>query len=251
VSVWLRTFASVALVSAVPLIGMAALALGEERWRRAVPALVSFATGALLGRALLHLLPEAQERLGARSASVWLLAGFLGFFVLEKLIGAHRHARRRPRRREAARPTELAILNLVADGVHNAMDGMAIAAAHAADPALGLATTVAVALHEIPQEVGDLGILVHGGFPVRKAVLLNLLSAAVAFAGATAALAARGLGEGVGPTLLPIAAGTLLYIAAADLVPELRRVRGLLPSLRQILLVLLGLALLAVAGGRR
>lgn len=235
---------SVATVSAVPLGGFLLLSRGEPRVERLVQPLVAFAVGALLSGAFLHLLPEAVAvsgtGLGVFGA---LLGGFLAFFALEKFLWrTHGHAARD--RAPAGSP--LATLNLVGDGLHNLIDGMIIAAAYLTDPTLGLTTTIAVLLHEIPQELGDFAVLVYGGLPMRRAVLFNFVSGLVAVVGASLVLTVGRAASGVSDALLPIAAGGFVYIAAADLVPELHRVRRLSASLWQIALILFGAALVSL-----
>ena len=244
-AVWAATLASVLVVSAIPLAGLVALSLERRRVEAATPHLVSFAVGGLLGGAMLHLLPAAMERLGGGLA-IWFLflLGFLGFFVLEKALWVHGHRVTRPGDGPAR---SVALLNLVGDGLHNGLDGMVIAAGYLADPAVGLAATLAVALHEVPQEVGDFGILIHGGFTVRRAILLNFLTAITALVGAVAVLVLGQRAAGVAAAVLPVAAGGFVYVAASDLVPELQRVRGAAAAVRQLGLIALGIGLMAAA----
>jgi zinc and cadmium transporter len=243
-SVWIATFVSVAAVSAIPLAGLWLLSARPAAVDRAGSYLISFAVGALLGGALLHLLPAALERLGSGPAvPLAFLGGFVGFFALERFLWTHEH--RRPRAvAGAARP--VAVLSVIGDGLHNLLDGMVIAAAYAAAPAIGLATTVAVILHEIPQEVGDFGVLVHSGLPVRRAVLWNALSGATALLGALVMLVVGTQVAGAATALLPVAAGGFVYIAASDLVPELHRVRTPRAGAWQLALILLGIAVMGV-----
>lgn len=244
-SVWAATLASVLVVSAIPLGGLVLLGRGEDRLERFLQPLVAFAVGALLAGAFLHLLPEAIDQLGAGPpVFLGVLGGFMGFFVLEKFLWrTHGHE---PRDRARGGPP-LASLNLIGDGLHNLIDGMVIAAAYAADPALGLTATLAVMAHEIPQEVGDFAVLVYAGMPVRRAIGFNFLSGLVAVVGALLVLAA-GSAVGSPAALLPVAAGGFVYIAAADLVPELHRSRRLSVSLGQIGLIVLGVALVSAPG---
>jgi zinc and cadmium transporter len=244
-SVWAATLVSVLVVSAIPLGGLFLLGRGEDRLERLLQPLVAFAVGALLAGAFLHLLPEAIDQLGAGPpVFLGVLAGFMGFFVLEKFLWrTHGHE---PRERARGGPP-LASLNLIGDGLHNLIDGMVIAAAYAADPALGLTTTLAVVAHEIPQEVGDFAVLVYAGMPVRRAIGFNFLSGLVAVLGAALVLAA-GSALGSPAALLPVAAGGFVYIAATDLVPELHRSRRFSVSLGQIGLIVLGVALVSLPG---
>jgi zinc and cadmium transporter len=235
----LAALISVALVSAIPLTGIGLVRLRPASVQRLLLALVSFAAGAMLGAAFLHLLPEAIQRTGAGTSMALLTTlGFLLFFVLERLlIGTG--GRRLPR---------VATLSLAGDALHNLLDGMVIVAAYSAGLTAGIATTVAVILHEIPQEIGDLGVLIYSGLPVRRAVLYNLLSALAAMLGAVAALLLGRRVAGFTDGLLPVAAGAFIYVAASDLVPELRRWRGPATALIQTTLMLLGIALMAVPG---
>jgi zinc and cadmium transporter len=233
---WLVVLLSVGLVSAIPLLGLSLIRMRPSTLRALLLPLVSFAVGTMLGGAFLHLLPEAVARLGAGTAmSLYVLLGFGSFFLLERLLA--RASRRLPR---------VAALNLVGDALHNLVDGMVIAAAYTAGLGVGIVITVAVALHELPQEVGDLGILIYHGIPVRQAVSYNLLSALTAVAGAVVTLALGSRIAGFGTAVLPVAAGALIYIATADLVPTLARWPGRKPAFAQVTLMLLGIALTAL-----
>jgi zinc and cadmium transporter len=244
-NVWSLTLLSVLAVSAVPLLGIALLRWEARQLERRVPYLVSFAVGALMGGALFHLLPEAVAELGAGGAfASSFLLGFFGFFVLEKSLWLHDHEAPTP---GAARARPVATLNLVGDGIHNFVDGAIIAASYSISPSLGVATTVAVLLHELPQEIGDFGILIHAGLPVRRAILYNFLSALTALLGAILALLIGAVAQQWIVLLLPFAAGSFVYIAASDLIPELQRERSLPALAWQSLLILLGLVLLGGA----
>lgn len=245
---WAQSLLSVVVVSLASLIGLFTLALDERRTRRLAMALVSFAAGALLGDTFLHLVPEAYAtRTGASvEPSLLILAGLLLFFGLEKLL-RHEHGplHRRAHPNPSARP-ELAAINLVGDGVHNFIDGALIAASCLSSPALGLTTTLAVFLHELPQELGDFGVLIHSGLSVRKALLFNLLSASLALVGAVLTLLlGAAVGRQLGQTLIPFTAGGFLYIATADLIPELQHDRTLRGLLAQAGMMALGVGLMA------
>jgi zinc and cadmium transporter len=216
------TLAAIAGVSAAPLLAVLVLLRGEEKLVSALPHLLSLAVGGLLGAAFFHLMPESIEQLGGGLRfSGGVFAGFFGFLLLERFLRLHQH----PRRAEDAhhRPEPYAVLNLAGDAVHNFIDGAIIAAAFMTDPRLGFATTVAVGLHEVPQEIGDFAVLVHGGVAPRRAIRLNLAVATTAFAGAAATLVAGAHMEAAVHALLPVSAGSFLYIAASDLIPELQR----------------------------
>jgi zinc and cadmium transporter len=174
------------------------------------------------------------------------------FFVVEKLL-RHQHGplHRHHHPEEGGRPT-LAAINIVGDAIHNFIDGVLIGASYLASPTLGISTTIAVLFHEIPQELGDFGILIHSGLGIRKAILLNLASASLAIVGTLVALLAGSVaGMMMISVLVPITAGGFVYIAAADLIPELqhdRSIRGLFAQASLILLGIAVMALLAVAG---
>jgi zinc and cadmium transporter len=244
-SPWSAALLSVLVVSAVPLGGFLLLARGEERLERILQPLVAFAVGALLAGAFLHLLPEGIAELGAGPpVFLGVLGGFVGFFVLEKFLWrSHGHE---PRNNRARGGQRLATLNLIGDGLHNLIDGMVIAAAYQADPALGLTTTLAVLAHEIPQEAGDFAILLASGRSRGQALMLNLVSALGGLLGASVMLVFGSQVPGIIPFVLAFAAGNFLYVAMADLIPHLHR-GSLDPSaVRQIVLISLGILTIAV-----
>ncbi len=218
--IWIYSIASVVLVSMISLIGVITLSLKREQLQKITLFLVSFAVGGLLGDAFIHLLPESFEKLGTGPAtSLYVIAGFLIFFVLEKFIRwRHCHT---PTSTNHMHP--VVALNLIGDGVHNLVDGMIIGASFVASVPMGIATTLAVIMHEIPQEIGDFGVLIHGGLPVKKALLYNFLSALGAIAGAVISLLIGQHLKDYTLILMPITAGGFLYIAGSDLVPELQQ----------------------------
>lgn len=244
-------FVSVAAVSLISLAGLLTLSMSEVRVRRLATFFVSFAVGALLGDTFIHLLPEifAEARgSDALRASLLILAGMLLFFIVEKLL-RHQHGvlhRHHHHHDVHARP-ELAAVNILGDAMHNYIDGLLIGASWMAGPALGISTTLAVLLHELPQELGDFGILIHSGLSVRKAALLNLGSATVAILGtATAVLAGTVAYESMTSVLVPLTAGGFVYIAAADLIPELQHDRSLRGLVVQTVLIACGIAVMAL-----
>jgi zinc and cadmium transporter len=229
------------------------LAPGVVR-QRAVPHLVSFATGALLGAALLGLLPHAVQAVGAEAIhaiALTMLVGLLVFFVLEKLVlwrhchhetcDGHVHeAHASANGRDAAS----AWLILIGDGFHNVIDGVLIAAAFMTDVHLGVVTAIAVFAHEIPQEVGDLAILLHGGMSRAKALTLNLLTSLSSVAGGIAAYFALAPLEELLPYAVALAASSFLYIAVADLIPGLHRRIDPASALKQLIFILAGVAVI-------
>ena len=245
--VWLWTLASVLAVSAISLIGILALSLRTETLKSVLIYMVSFWAGALLGDAFIHLLPEAIETAGGMPLGVGLsvLLGVVSSFAMEKLIHwRHCHL---PSSEEHVHP--FALMNLFGDAVHNLIDGMVIAASYLASFTAGFATTVAVVLHELPQEVGDFGVLLHGGFSRRKALALNFLTALAAVLGAVVVLLAQELLENLSLYLVPFAAGGFIYIAGSDLIPELHKEVRPSRSLLQLLFFLLGVGVMVALLG--
>jgi len=218
--VWIYSIASVIVVSLISLIGVFTLSLKQETLRKILLFLVSFAVGGLFGDAFIHLLPESFEKLGTKlSTSLYTIAGILIFFILEKFIRwRHCHS---PSSSEHTHP--VVALNLIGDGVHNFIDGMVIAASFLVNIPLGITTSLAVIFHEIPQEIGDFGVLVHGGLSVKKALFFNFLSALTSILGAVICLVIGPHIKGYTLALLPITAGGFLYIAGSDLIPELHQ----------------------------
>lgn len=204
---------------------------------RIVPWLVSYAVGALLGVALLALLPEALTELPARSVFGALLAGILIFFVLEKLV-LLRHCHTD----ECAVHGAAAPLVLIGDAFHNFIDGAIICSAVLTSVPLGINTAVAVAAHEIPQEVGDTAVLLASGYSRSRALVLNIVSGASGLGGALVAYGAVGVLPQVRPYVLAFSSGTLLYIAMSDLIPDLHRGQIDSNAARQVVLIGAGIA---------
>lgn len=206
-----------------------------------LPWLVSYAVGALLGSSMLTILPETLEQLSPYSVFATLLAGILFFFVLEKLaLWRHCHT-------HDCEVHEGSVVSvIVGDALHNFVDGAVIAAAVLTSVPLGISTAVAVATHEIPQELGDFAILLHAGYSRGRALALNVLSAGASLIGAIAALVAFDVIPETLPYFLVLAASSFLYVAMADLIPGLHRGRTDAGSLRQILLIAAGVATMLI-----
>lgn len=240
-AIWFSSLAAVTLVSVVSLVGASSLVVKEQWLKPMLIVLVAFAAGALLGDAFLHLLPEAVEADGelGLTTSFAVLAGVSAFFVLEK--GLHWHHAHMGHE-ETMHP--IAVTNLVGDGLHNFLDGAIIAASFVVSPQLGVATTVAVALHEIPQELGDFGILVHAGLSPRRALTLNFASGLAAIAGAVVTLAFTPV-ETIEHAMVPFAAGAFIYIASTDLMPEIHKEPEPLKSVIQLLAFGCGVGVMA------
>jgi zinc and cadmium transporter len=224
------------------------LALGERKRAAVLPHLVSFATGALLGAAFLGLIPHALDQIGAggtHAVGLALLLGILTFFLLEKFV-LWRHCHDDPCEMHSpsheARNAASATLILAGDAFHNVLDGVLVAAAFMTDPRLGIVTALAVAAHEVPQEVGDLAILLHGGLSRRRALTLNLATSLTSVLGGVLAYVALGSALHLLPYALAFAASSFIYVAVADLIPGLHRRVDLKAGLEQVLFIGLGVA---------
>ncbi|MDX1497286.1 MAG: ZIP family metal transporter [Salinisphaeraceae bacterium] len=221
------------------------LCIPEARRLQLLPSLVSLAIGALLAAAFVGLIPHAANFPGIdmHQLGMTVLAGILIFFALEKTVlwrhsHAHEHGHSHPDNIEQGRAEAAAVMILVGDGIHNLVDGMLIGAAFLADFHLGVMTSLAVAAHEIPQELGDFVILLHSGMRSARALLLNLLSGLATVVGAL--LAWSLLSDAWLPYALAIAAASFIYVAVADLIPGLQRHTGVLNSLRELGLIAVG-----------
>ncbi len=218
------------------------LLLLDHRTRmQLVPGLISFAVGTLLGVALLALVPEALESLRAPAALGALLAGILGFFMLEKLvIWRHCHTA------ECEAHSSSATLILIGGGLHNFTDGAIVGAAVLTSLPLGVTTALAVAAHQIPQEVGDFAILLDAGYSRSRAFVLNALSASTCAVGAVAVYAAASWTPTALPYVLAVAAGSFLYVAMSDLIPGLHRDTIDVGAVRQVVLIAAGVGVIMV-----
>ena len=225
-------------MSGVALVGSVTLLLRRGTLEKLLRPMVAFAAGTLLGGAFLHMLPGAIETMGpGSSVFLWVLAGFAVFFALEQFLHWH-HCHREYA--GARRP--LTYLVLLGDGLHNLLGGFAVAGAFIADVRLGIGAWLAAAAYEVPQELGDFAVLVHGGWEKRRALLFNLLSALTFLLGGLVAYTAS-LSYDV-TFLLPFAAGNFVYIAASDLIPEVKEDRDLGVNLLHFGCLAAGIALL-------
>jgi zinc and cadmium transporter len=246
--VWLYSLISVFLVSAISFIGVLFLAFNRILLEKTLLFLVSFAAGGLLGGAFFHLLPEAMEN----SDSDWqiplsILSGILAFFVLEKFIHWRHCHECYPEENPVHRhPRPFAYISLIGDGLHNLIDGMVIAGSFLVSLPLGIATTLAVIFHEIPQEIGDFGVLVRAGFSRLKALLFNFLSGMTAIIGAVFVLTVGSKIGDISSLIIPFTAGGFIYLACADLIPELHKEAGLKKSFGQLMFFILGVGAMAL-----
>lgn len=208
-----------------------------------VPRMVSYAVGVMLAAAFLHLLPEAfMQADSVEGLFALTLAGLLGFFLLEKVaIWRHRH----DHGRGSGSHTHAGMMIIVGDGFHNFIDGVLIAAAFLTDVNLGVATTLAIIAHEVPQEVGDFMVLLHSGYSRRTALLLNFASSLACVAGGIAGYYALAEMQQATQYVLVLAAASFIYISVADLIPDLHRASDTRSTLWQIVLIAAGMATIA------
>lgn len=239
--IWIYAMASVFLVSAMSLVGIVTIFFAENKLNSILRLFVSFSVGALLGDAFIHLIPEAFEN-GNEFTAMFILAGILTFFVMERFIhwrhcheaGCQEHGHALP------------YVILLGDGLHNFIDGVIIGASYLISIPVGVATTLAVVFHEIPQEIGDFGTLLYGGFSKRKALFWNFASALTSVLGAVIVLVVSFKVESITNILIPFAAGGFIYIATADLIPELHKHQKhkFSETIKQALFFVLGIAIM-------
>jgi zinc and cadmium transporter len=239
--IWLYSLSSVFVISLISLIGVFTLKIKQDKLKTILIYLISFSAGALFGDAFIHLLPELIEEQGFTIISALsILFGILIFFILEKFVHwQHCHM---PISSHHVHP--FAYMNLVGDALHNFIDGLVIAASYLVSIPVGLATTSAVLLHEIPQEIGDFGVMLHGGLSRTKALILNFLTALTAVLGVIIGLVLNNFIENIQMFILSIAIGGFIYIAGSDLIPELHKETDIKRSIIQIITFILGVLIM-------
>ena len=237
------TLLSVVVVSLISFVGIFMLSFRKDFLERILLFLVSFAVGALIGDAFLHLMPEAiTGGTSPRHFGAYALMGIIIFFTIEKFLRwHHRHLFTHREEKGHYHPyiQPFVWMNLIGDGVHNFIDGMVIAGSYIIDTSLGITTTLAVVLHEIPQEIGDFGVLIKGGLSRGKALFFNFLSALTAVLGGLITLFVGTRVKNLSSFLVPFTFGGFLYLALVTLVPELHHQ----DSLKQLVVQLLGIGL--------
>jgi zinc and cadmium transporter len=232
------------IVSLVSLVGVFSLSLKEDILKKYINFFISLAIGALLGDAFIHIIPEAFESgINTSLVGVLIIIGIVLFFIIEKFIHWHHHGEDKDE--DHIHP--VGKLVLFTDGFHNMIDGVIIGASFLISVPIGIATTIAVILHEIPQEIGDFAVLIHAGYTKKRALWLNFLSALASVVGL---LIVYIFGNIVNNSILwfmPIAAGGFIYIAVADLIPELHKTRNIKHSIIQLCIIMAGvIAMLAL-----
>jgi zinc and cadmium transporter len=225
-------------IALIAFIGVFALALNDHLLNKILLILVSFSAGALMGGAFLHLLPESIEKSEGTDIFLFVLVGFILFFIIEKVLH-WRHCHK-----GKCDVHTFHYMNLIGDSVHNFIDGLIIAASFIVSTALGFTTTIAIAAHEIPQEIGDFGVLIYGGFKKKKAIILNFIVALTVVAGGIVGYLISKTAEDVAVYLLPFAAGGFIYIAATDLIPEIKKELNIKKSMATIFVFLCGILIM-------
>lgn len=226
------------IVSLISLIGVISLSFQKKTLHHILLILVAFAAGGLIGSAFFHILPEALQFEESSLVFTFVITGFALFFVMEKVIyWRHCHD-------GVCTTHPFVYLNLIGDGIHNFVDGLIIVASFHVDVHVGIFTTATIVLHEIPQELGDFGVLLHGGFSVGKALFYNFVTALVSVLGVIVGFFLVNLIETMSNFLLAFAAGGFIYIAASDLVPELHKEQHRGKSILSFLFFLLGIILM-------
>lgn len=235
---YLYAFGSVLVVSLVSLVGVFSLSLKEEIIKKYINLFISLAVGALLGDAFIHLIPEAFEKTNnTLVVSLLIIVGILLFFTIEKFLHWHHHGE--DKEEDSIHP--VGKLVLFTDGFHNLIDGIIIGVSFLISTHVGIATTLAVILHEIPQEIGDFAVLIHSGYSKKMALFLNFISALMSIVGLAVAFIFGAMAESLVLWVIPIAAGGFIYIAVADLIPELHKTHKIKYSMVQLLVILLGI----------
>ena len=248
-SIWLYTLASVIIVSLISLVGIITIIIKHKKIDDFLHLAVAFSAGALLGDAFLHLIPESFEIISNKiTISFLIITGIMIFFVLEKFVNwRHCHV---PTSHDHPHP--YTYTNLIGDALHNFTDGIVIGSSYLVSIPLGIATTFAVVLHEIPHELGNFGVLIHGGFKPKKALFLNFLTALTSILGAILVLLVGTYLKDYTNLIIPITAGGFIYIASSDLIPEIHKEIDIKKSIMQFVAIILGVAsmwLLLFLGG--
>lgn len=241
VVILIQILIAVLVVSLMSILGIF-IFLKEKVLNRILFFLVSLAAGSLLGAAFLDLLPEAIESGTKESVTLLILAGILAFFILEKFLYWHHHHTGKEE------VHSFTYLNLIGDGIHNFLDGAVIAISFLNSTSLGIVTTIAIIAHEIPQEIGDFAVLIYGGFSKTKALVYNFLTALTAFVGALLAFFYSNSIQNSSTYLTAFAVGGFVYIASADLIPEIQKEKDAKKSVLQLMMLVLGIGLIWVVG---
>lgn len=232
---------STGIISLISLVGVSIFSIKSKVLHKILFWLVGLSSGTLMGGAFLHLLPEALEKSeSSLTVLTMVLIAFVIFFIIEKILH-WRHCHK-----DHCEVHQFGSMNIIGDSIHNIIDGLAIGASFAVDLNLGIATSLAIALHEIPQEISDFAVLIYSGFSKTKAIFFNLLAALTAIIGGIIGYYLGNNSEVALLYLLPFAAGGFIYISASDLLPEIRKEKELNKSLISFLFFILGVVIMAL-----
>lgn len=238
---WIYSLISVTLVSLISLLGVLTLGLKEKSLNKILIYFVSFSAGALLGDVFVHLIPEVYSMGPTAYTSLYFLLGIMVSFLIEKIIyWRENHSSSIL----GSKVKNFAYMILYGDGVHNFIDGLAIGASFLVSIPVGVATSIAIILHEIPHEIGDFAALIHGGLSKKKAIYYNFISALTSVVGTVVALLLNQQMEGINKFLIPFAAANLIYIAGTNLIPVLHKEKQFKKSFLQIFTFILGIAIM-------
>ncbi len=227
------------IVSLISLVGAITLLFSKKKLDKIILGLVGLSAGTLMGGAFLHLIPESIELSNYYTVAYSLLIGFILFFILERLLHwRHCHENN-------CKVHTVSYMNLVGDSIHNFLDGIIISASFVTDFALGISTTIAVIMHEIPQEMGDFGVLIHGGFSKKKAILMNFFVSTISIIGAIFGFFLINKISFIESNLLAFAAAGFIYIALSDLIPEIHREVNINKAIFSIVMFIIGILIMA------
>ena len=239
--IWIYSLLSVMIVSLLSLIGVFTLGIKEKNLKNILIYFVSFSAGALLGDVFIHLIPEVFNEGATAYTSLYFLSGITVSFLIEKIIYWREN---HTSSILGNKIKHFVFMILFGDGVHNFIDGLAIGASFLVSVPVGIATSLAVILHEIPHEIGDFAALIHGGLGKKQAIFYNFVSGLTAILGTLFALVLSQYVTGINNFLVPFAAANLIYIAGTNLIPELHKETQLKKSTIQIFTFLLGIAIM-------
>ena len=237
----IELFLCLGVISLVSFIGVFTLGISDKKIEKYLEAMVAFAAGALLGDVFIHLMPELGETGFSTGISITILLGMVTFFVLEKIIHWHHcHHLKHEKSCES-----FGYMSLTGDALHNIIDGLILGGAFLVNPVVGFSTAIAIFLHELPQEIGDFGILLKSGFTKKKALVFNFIISLTSFLGAIIAVILGSSISGLTNFFIAFAAGSFLYIAGTDLLPQLHKKFSKKQALVQIFFIVLGITIMA------
>ena len=237
---------SVIIVSLISVVFAIPFLIKKRISKRVLLFLLSLSVGVLLATVFVNFLPEAVSHNYTLGLALNLFLGFLLMFVLEKLVHYHHSKRAENEDFGHGHAYSLAPVNLIGDGIHNFIDGLVIAGSYAVSTTLGIAATISIIFHEVPQEIADFGVLLYSGLSKKKALIFNFLSATTAILGTVFGLLLAGSLQGFNEFIIPFAAGNFIYIAASNLVPQLHRECSILDTLMHVAAMILGVAIIVV-----